>query len=116
MKQFEKRRLRKYIQVYKEKQPTLDPEEWIHSPELYALWNLKFYLMKILIDLNPFRSKCFLYTDSGAWRGSKFTDWPDEEFMEELAIKLDDRVLFGQVGNISVGRFDLSKNIIQGTV
>jgi hypothetical protein len=107
MHELELARARSYINSYFTKQYCLDPEKHIHSPELYAVWNLKTYLVFISARLNPYNSEFFIYTDSGAWRGKVLANWPDQVFVRELAEKLDQRILYGQVGK--------SNDIIQGT-
>lgn len=115
MKELETKRNKQYVDNYKTKQPLLDPERIIHSPELYAVWNIKHYLIEKISNLNPFKSKFFIYSDSGAWRRSVFSDWPDENFVRNLAIKLNDRMLYGQVGFKNRIKLNTSANLIQGT-
>jgi hypothetical protein len=115
MRELGKDRNQKYIQSYQEHQLSLDPEKALHSPELYAVWNLKHYLLKKVAHLNPYKSKFFIYTDSGAWRGSKFKNWPDEEFVKALAAKLGDRILYGQVGKPVMNHFNPLQDFIEGS-
>lgn len=109
MKEFEIFQNKKYIKVYKEKQWFLDAEKDIHSPELYAVWNLKHYLLTKISLLNPYKSKFFIYTDSGAWRVKKFSNWPDENFIQNVSKKIGERILYSQVVSLY-----FKKNIIQG--
>lgn len=114
MKELEKKRNRTYISKYKNEQWKMDREKKLHSPELYAVWNLKHYLIQYISQLNPYGSKFFIYTDSGAWRKNKFTRWPDEQFVRSLAGHINDRILYGLVSNsINVKRFP-DVDLIQG--
>lgn len=115
MQQLELARGRSYINSYLTKQTLLDPEKNRHSPELYAVWNLKTYLLYKSTLWNPYKSEFFLYTDSGAWRRKIFPNWPDQEFVTELAKKLDNRFLYGQVGWPQKFKRNKNANIIQGT-
>ena len=111
MSGFEKCRNRTYVKEYKEKQWNLDREKKLHSPELYAVWNLKHYLLNEIARQNPFKSKFFIYTDCGAWRNRSFTNWPDNEFVDKVAAKIGDRILYGQVG---MSEFRFKNDTIQG--
>ena len=113
MTEFEKKRKKNYTNEYKEKQLLIDREKKIHSAELYAVWNLKTYILNQVAKVNPFKSEFFIYTDSGAWRGSQFNNWPDESFIHKVKDKIQDRVLYGQVGYDPKDN-NLNKNLIQG--
>jgi hypothetical protein len=118
----ETERNQNYTFPYLKMQRKIDPERMIHSPNLYALWNLKSYIMQTIAEQNPFSSSFFIYTDAGAWRDFhrlNVTSWPDVAFINtSLAPALKDRILFGQISSIL---FFLKKfrahidNIIQGT-
>lgn len=60
----------------------LDPENHIHSPELYAVWALKQELVRIVINWNKFQSKWFVWCDIGIQRYSAlqgfYMDFPSE--------------------------------------
>lgn len=112
MSEFERYRKMEYINTYKEKQLPLDHEKKIHSPELYAVWNLKTYLLSKVVHKNPYKSEFFIYTDSGAWRGRKFSNWPDENIAKMTVNKIGDRILYGQIGDTN--DFSIYNNIIQG--
>ena len=113
MTEFEKKRKKNYTNEYKEKQPLLDREKNLHSAELYAVWNLKTYILSQVAKVNPFKSEFFIYTDSGAWRGSQFNNWPDESFIPKVRDKIQDRILYGQVGYDPKDN-NLNNNLIQG--
>ena len=46
----------------------LDPERSYHTPELYALWAQKPFFVSRAIDVNPFRTKFFMWCDIGVFR------------------------------------------------
>jgi hypothetical protein len=105
-----------YIDNYLNVQNSLDPEKKIHNPFLYAIWNLKCYLVKKVVVDNPFQSKFFIYTDAGAWRSWVIPKWPDNEFIQALNQKLEDRILFGQMNNsFDTNDYISYSSIIQGT-
>lgn len=114
MREFEIKRNKIYIPIYQTKQWLLDKENYRHSPELYAVWNLKHYLLEKISNLNSYNSKFFIYTDSGAWRERIFTNWPCEEFISDLIQKLDNRILYGQVGVTHNSKFFPDLDLIQG--
>ena len=114
MSEFERVRKKDYVKVYREHQWELDGEKAIHSPELYAVWNLKTYLLTKIAQRNPFKSEFFIYTDSGAWRDKQFSNWPDENIVQTVANKLGDRILYGQVGNPNMNDFSIYRDLIQG--
>ena len=115
MEGFEKCRNKKYVRDYRENQWKLDPEKAIHTPEHYAVWNLKHYFLKDVMKRNPYKSELFIFTDSGAWRGKQFNKWPDQEFVKKVADKIGDRILYGQVrSNPDLSHFNIEDDIIQG--
>ena len=93
------RRNNDYIQNYKTVQNRLDPERDIHTPSLYAIWNLKSFLMKRTAqpEFNVYKSSFFIYTDMGAFRGGVQPNWPSREHLSQLSPRLGDRVLLGQI-------------------
>lgn len=113
MGEFEKSRNRTYLESYIFQQNDMDPENLIHSPELYAIWNLKMYLLNKTAHLNPFRSEFFLFTDSGAWRERVFSNWPDVEFAIELGRNLQDRILMGLINQPIGKKLSIREDFIQ---
>lgn len=93
-----------------------DGEKRLHSPELYAIWNLKTYMMVVASIMNPFRSEFFIYTDTGAWRHRNLTNWPDQTFLPLLAKHLDNRILYAQVRDPSKDNFSPRLNFVEGFV
>ena len=66
-------------------------------PELYAIWNLKPYITQRVVDMNPYKSRFFIYNDAGAWRDWETREWPDNEFVKQVEAKIGDRMLLGQL-------------------
>ncbi len=73
-----------------------DTEKY-HTPELYAVWNLKFFLVQKVADANPYNSQFFFFTDAGAWREKVFAKWPDYNFVKQVSLTIGDLPLFGQI-------------------
>ncbi len=114
MQQLEIQRSQSYIENYLNKQNKLDPESDIHTPDLYAVWNLKSYITHKIAKENPFNSSFFVYTDTGAFREWNHLNWPDTEFItNNLSSYLNNRVLFGQAEHVE--RFEETGCYIQGT-
>ena len=53
---------------FKTSQHEMDPEKQIHSPELYAIWNAKSWMLLKTAEANVFKSKHFFWADIGAWQ------------------------------------------------
>lgn len=100
--QIEKWRGVKYTENYLTKQQKLDPEKHIHNPNLYAVWNSKHYMIKLISEINPYKSDFFIYTDMGAWRNEVLKDWPDVKFVKQVSKLLNNKALYGQIENINV--------------
>jgi len=49
-------------------QHDIDPEQAIHSPELYAIWNSKPWMLSHATEINPFESQYFFWMDMGCVR------------------------------------------------
>ena len=113
MLELERNRSRTYLESYLSLQNSIDPEKKIHSPELYAIWNLKFYLLNKISNLNPFNSEYFLYTDCGAWRFGVFSNWPDIEFVKKLGHRLNDRILLGEINPPDPRDFSIYRDYMQ---
>jgi len=99
LKEIEQKRNKNYTLNYKHVQNSLDPEKSIHSSDLYAIWNIKTYITNKIAEENPFNSKMFIYTDSGAWRDRPLFDWPNELVIRNVSNLIQDRILLGQVSN-----------------
>ncbi|CAF0978046.1 unnamed protein product [Brachionus calyciflorus] len=95
--EIERWRKRTYIEKYLNQQLLLDPEKHIHTPDLYAIWNMKSYLVYKVTELNPYNSKFYIYTDIGAWRNQIFENWPDKKMVTDLTSYLDNKILFSQI-------------------
>lgn len=116
MAELERHRNKNYTYSYKFEQNKIDPEAHIHVPELYAIWNIKTYLMYSASRHNPYGSEFFIYSDMGAWRMRQFRDWPDESFVESVAKKLNDRALYGHINEQSANEMvNIFHDNIEGT-
>ena len=119
LKELESERNINYREKYINEQFDKDPEKNIHSPNLYAVWNIKPHITDKIATKNPFNSSFFLYTDIGAFRDGIIPDWPNDNFIELLGFKLHKKILFGQVADFKYDPNDLldsfkTRNLIQG--
>jgi hypothetical protein len=62
---------KKYPLSFWKGQKRIDHEE-SHTPELYAIWYEKKEFIKKAIEMNPFNSEKFVWTDAGICRDSKW--------------------------------------------
>ena len=95
------KRNRNYTFNYQNKQHSLDREKHIHNPNLYALWNLKSFIVDKIAQDNLYKSSAFIYTDSGAWRNHILENWPDQNIVMNLTSFLKDKILLGQLSHES---------------
>jgi len=66
-----------YVHKYMDKwveQHMMDREKNIHNINLYMIWNEKSNFIKRGIELNPFKTDYFYWTDIGAFRNSSHMD------------------------------------------
>ena len=112
----DRNKIGQYVDNYKNVQYSIDPERHFHSPELYAVWNAKSFLMKYASSEagNIYSSKFFLYTDIGAFRKEIFANWPDVEHAMEISVGLRDRILFSQVRDSLPDPYDVRGEYIEG--
>ena len=108
-------RNRTYLNTYFNVQNSLDPEKDIHNPNLYAIWNLKSFIVSKAADKNIYKSKYFIYSDSGAWRQGIFPSWPDIQFIKNIENLLKDRILFAQIYETYDKSSFAVVNLIEGT-
>jgi hypothetical protein len=113
MSELELKRNRPYRYNYIYHQKNKDPEGKIHNPELYAVWNLKAFMLAKIANLNKFKSEFFIYTDMGSWRSGVLPHWPDEQFIRLLVDLLSDRMFFAQISDYLF--YNPYKDIIEGT-
>lgn len=113
MNELEIKRNRPYKNNYIYQQNSKDPEGKIHSPELYAVWNLKVFMLAKIATLNRFKSEFFIYTDMGSWRSGVLAHWPDEQFIRLLVDLLSDRMFFAQISDYLF--YNPYKDVLQGT-
>lgn len=84
--------------IYEREQRSIDPEHQLHSSELYAVWNLKSYMVYRSAQENEYKSSYFVYNDIGSFRHASIKDsWPNEQFTVRTLAKLNDRILFSQI-------------------
>ena len=85
-------------EIYKSSQHAKDPENAIHVPELYFIWNSKFFMANKTAAENVFHSQYFAWVDSGAFRDSHhLRNWPDERQVTSLFEGNEGRVLLGLI-------------------
>jgi len=65
----------------------MDPENVIHSPELYAVWAQKAFFVERAISINPFTTEFFFWCDIGAFRNPNIdplilSTFPSTRYME----------------------------------
>eukprot|EP00547_Thalassionema_nitzschioides_P005927 CAMPEP_0194202726 /NCGR_PEP_ID=MMETSP0156-20130528/2675_1 /TAXON_ID=33649 /ORGANISM="Thalassionema nitzschioides, Strain L26-B" /LENGTH=260 /DNA_ID=CAMNT_0038928301 /DNA_START=1065 /DNA_END=1847 /DNA_ORIENTATION=+ len=51
-----------------QRQAALDPEQFIHSKELYIIWNEKGHFIEKAMEVNPFNTEFFAWVDMGYLR------------------------------------------------
>lgn len=87
-----------------------DPENKIHSPMLYVIWNEKSRFLRDGAVLNPFNTTYFLWVDIGCFRYpsrslmQKYRYWPSPSSMKNATVAGTKIVL------LSVGRFTEKEN------
>jgi hypothetical protein len=66
----------------------MDEEKWHHSPELYAVWNAKPYLLKTAVRNLKAKGRTYDYSfwnDAGSFRRKHgYTDWPNPGRVEQI--------------------------------
>ena len=84
------------VSTYKLQHKT-DPERAYHSVDLYGVWAAKSFMLNRSVELNPFRTKYFLYVDAGAFRSSgyRFERWPSKSSI--TTIFSHQRLLLGMI-------------------
>jgi len=69
----------------------LDPEKYIHSPELYAVWTCKTYFLEEGLrnsKTNGFDFTWAFWNDAGSFRDDQeFTVWPDQHRIREIFLE-----------------------------
>jgi hypothetical protein len=73
-KNFEEIDLYKKYNIW-DNQYNLDPQKKIRTKECYILWNSKMNFIKEAIDMNPFNSDKFIWTDIGCLRDKRFCNY-----------------------------------------
>ncbi len=94
----------------------MDPEKMIHNPNLYAIWNLKAFIMDEIANLyNPFNSNFFIYVDAGSFREKTYQNWPNLNFIKNLKSQLRNKILFGLIKSFNDINYSAEGDYIQGT-
>ena len=65
----------------------LDKEKHVgHNPLLYMIWSEKSHFLKRAIEMNPFKTKYFLWVDIGCFRvpNTQYINWPNPEKVAKL--------------------------------
>ena len=84
---------------YEGRQFSIDLEQKIHSPELYAIWNGKVDMLAAVAAENPYCSRYFLWADAGTFRDRLVPGWPAEDRVEAaFAGRPEDGMLFSLIG------------------
>ena len=68
------------IDIYKQyniwdQQYIMDPQKNIRTKECYVIWNSKMNFLKEAIELNPFQSDKFVWTDIGCLRDKRYCNY-----------------------------------------
>jgi hypothetical protein len=114
LNEIERTRNQSYIEKYLTIQHNIDPEKSRHNPYLYMVWNSKPFITDKIAQENPFNSSYFFFTDTGAFRGRTFTNWPDTKFIaNKLSLALNDRIMLGDIRGY--GSLKDVRAIMQGT-
>lgn len=110
---FEEFYVYKYIQKWKQ-HLQMDHEKKIHNVYLYMLWNEKSSFVKKAIDVNPFDSNYFYWTDIGSFRKQNhiklYINYPKH---------ITEKVLLLNIGNFTKDELNviksgnINKNIFQ---
>lgn len=72
---------------------SFDPEQAIHSPELYAIWAQKAFFVEKAVHMNDFSTEYFFWCDFGAFRNPSINpqilrSFPDPKYLSERKILL----------------------------
>jgi hypothetical protein len=99
--------------VYKDifvSQHSIDPEQKIHSPELYAIWNLKAWFTAAAAAQNPYNSTYFMWVDVGSFRNRAFSSWPHIGSVEKAFLNCHNCVILSQIAAGGASRQIDAKN------
>ncbi|KXS14518.1 hypothetical protein M427DRAFT_70535 [Gonapodya prolifera JEL478] len=87
--------------AYEKLQHPIDPERGIHSPELYAVWNAKPYMVKEAIRRGTFPAHVYAWVDVGSFREHNLVgdlhDWPDPIRVREAFPHTNSSLLFEHI-------------------
>jgi Bacterial protein of unknown function (HtrL_YibB) len=91
-----------------QRQADLDPEKYLHSKELYVIWNEKGHFLERAMELNPYGSDFFAWVDMGYLRDSllenqRMIRYLPTIFTRNQALFLDVRKLVGDQNYLGGG-------------
>jgi len=88
-----------------------DTEKDLHTPYLYILWNEKTAMVRRAMQINPFRTEFFCWTDIGCFRSAQdmdlFKEWPSQAFLSR-AVK--DRMYLLNIEPFKTGELEVLPN------
>jgi hypothetical protein len=93
----------KHIKDVLMSQVDIDPEKEIHSPDSYAIWNAKAWMLEYVALKNPFNTRYFLWVDGGAFRSAqyRFGPWPNHKKIVEIFEKNESqKLLLGLINQL----------------
>lgn len=91
----------KYLDQWKE-HLNIDHEKKIHNINLYMIWNEKSNFIKKTIDLNPYNTDYFYWTDIGAFRDTDIT----KKYYLNYPNKTTDKILLLQINQFTVNEIN----------
>lgn len=94
--------LRGWQEEYNGHQYEVDPEREYQSPDLYAVWNVKSWLLNYTAcNIEKWGlddTEIFLWTDVGAFRSEMpIQTWPQKDLVAKIFAKYPNRILFEQL-------------------
>jgi glycosyltransferase involved in cell wall biosynthesis len=101
-----------YESKWKE-QYKIDPENHIHTPELYTVWAEKPFFVERAIQINPFQTDFFFWCDIGAFRNPNISQtiidtFPTTRYLES------EKILFQSVGDLKASDWIQKADGIRG--
>jgi hypothetical protein len=94
--------LKRYTENFQTKQIQLDPDASKNTPQSYAIWNAKTFMLHQISQQNPFESDYFFWIDAGSFRENdhSFEKWPDQKLIYSLLSNTPDRLLLATINSI----------------
>jgi Bacterial protein of unknown function (HtrL_YibB) len=91
----------------------LDPEQFRHSPELYAIWAQKPFFVEQAIQLNPFQTDYFFWCDIGAFRDPSISQTILDTFPHTQYLDVE-RIVLQSVENLAPSDWGVRDDGIRG--